>query len=256
VTKESAESKFKSTVADIEAPVQVVNPLTFKRGAPKELTVRVSLAGDDEPGTLFVKDHRQKVVKADAKAVELTLGPASPDDAKDEKVAPAAEYLESNYFIRCDDEKVVELAKKAVDDEKDVRKKVLAIRKWVAKNVQGSYETAFATADEVARNPEGDCSEMGMLCCAMCRAVGIPSRVVFGLVYDPNNPGFGGHLWSEAFIDGRWETVDPTGVVHLLNAAHIKVADYSMKGILNPDELTSVRRVFAGRMKVEIVEHK
>jgi hypothetical protein len=97
---------------------------------------------------------------------------------------------------------------------------------------------------------------MGMMCAAMCRAVGIPSRVAFGLVYDPDNPGFGGHLWAEVFLEGHWETCDPTGVVPILNAAHIKVADYSLKGVLNPDELTAVRRVFAGRMKVEIVEQK
>jgi transglutaminase-like putative cysteine protease len=257
VTRESAESKFPATVADIEAPVQVVNPLKFSGRGPKEISVRVSLAGDDEPGTLFVKDHRQKVLKADDKFVELQLGAVNPPAAgKEAEKEPAAEYLETNYFIRSDDAKVVELAKQAVGEEKDARKKALAIRRWVTKNVQGSYETAFATADEVARNPEGDCSEMGMLCCAMCRAVGIPSRVVFGLAYDPSNPGFGGHLWTEVFVDGRWETVDPTGVVHILNAAHIKVADYSMKGILNPDELTAVRRVFAGRMKVEIMEQK
>jgi Transglutaminase-like superfamily len=271
VDKEVAEKKFKPRVADIEAPVQVINPLKFKNGAPKELLVRISLEGEDEPGTLFVQDDRQKVVKADDKAVDLRLlginatesdkekkaAAAKDDKPKEEKkTAPAAEYLESNFFIRSDDPLVVKLAKEAVGDEKDPRKQAKAIRRWVGKHVKGSYEVAFATADEVARTCEGDCSEMGVLCAAMCRAVGVPSRVCFGIVYDPNNPGFGGHLWSEVYLDGHWETCDPTGVTHLLNAAHIKVADYSMAGVLNPDELVAVRRVFAGKMKVEILEHK
>jgi transglutaminase-like putative cysteine protease len=262
VNREAAEKKFKPTVTDIESPIQVINPLQFKNGAPKELLVRVSLEGEDEPGTLFVQNPRQQVLKADAKMVELRLlghsaanGKPESEEAKKPEPAPA-EYLDSNFFIRCDDPEVIKLAKEAIGEEKDPRKQVRAIRRWVSKHVKGSYEVAFATADEVARCREGDCSEMGMMLAAMCRAVGIPSRVAFGLVYDPNNPGFGGHLWSEVYLDGRWETCDPTNVIHILNAAHLKVADYSLKGVLNPDELTAVRRVFAGRMKVEILESK
>jgi transglutaminase-like putative cysteine protease len=260
VDKEVAEQKFKPRVADIEAPVQVINALKFKNGAPKELLVRVSLDGEDEPGTLFAQDDRQKVVKSDDKTVDLRLlgvNNTPPQPPEKDSLKPAApEYLESNFFIRSDDPLVIKVAKEAVGEEKDPRKQSRAIRRWVSKHVKGSYEVAFATADEVARTCEGDCSEMGVLCAAMCRAVGIPSRVCFGLVYDPNNPGFGGHLWSEVYLDGRWETCDPTSVTHILNAAHIKVADYSLAGVLNPDELTAVRRVFAGRMKVEILEHK
>jgi hypothetical protein len=259
VSQEVAGTKFKPTVTDIEAPVQVVNPLKFKSGAPKELIVRVSLEGEDEPGTLFVQNQRQTVLKADTKTAELRLRASSLKEERGADQPPpvaAPEYLESNFFIRSDDPEVMKLAKEAIGEEKDPGKQVRAIRRWVSRHVKGSYEVAFATADEVARCREGDCSEMGMMCAAMCRAVGIPSRVAFGLVYDPDNPGFGGHLWAEVFLEGHWETCDPTGVVPILNAAHIKVADYSLKGVLNPDELTAVRRVFAGRMKVEIVEQK
>jgi len=84
--------------------------------------------------------------------------------------------------------------------------------------------------------------------------VGIPSRVAFGLVYDAENKGFGGHLWTEVFLDGQWQPLDATGVLDLLNAAYIRIASYSMKDVLNPDELVEVRRAFTGEMKVEVVE--
>jgi hypothetical protein len=95
---------------------------------------------------------------------------------------------------------------------------------------------------------------MGMLAAAMVRAVGIPSRVAFGLVYDAENKGFGGHLWTEVFLDGQWQPLDATGVLDSLNAAYIRIASYSMKDVLNPDELVEVRRAFTGEMKVEVVE--
>jgi hypothetical protein len=130
------------------------------------------------------------------------------------------------------------------------------IRTLVNRNVKGHYEVPFATADEVARTREGDCTEMGCLAAALGRAVGIPTRVAFGLVYDQHEPGFGGHLWTEAYLDGRWEAWDPTGVLQGLGAAYLKVGGYSLAGVLNPDELTSVRRAFAGKMIVEIKEVK
>lgn len=130
------------------------------------------------------------------------------------------------------------------------------IASWVKKKVKGDYEVGFATADEVARTLEGDCTEMGVLCAAMGRTLGIPTRVCFGLVYDPDNPGFGGHLWTEAYVDGNWETFDATGVLNVMGAAYLRIDGYSMHGVLNPDELAGVRRGFNGRMKVFLLDTK
>ena len=66
---------------------------------------------------------------------------------------------------------------------------------------------AFASAAETVRSLEGDCSEHAVLCAAMARAAGMPSRVVSGLVYLPPGGGLGGergvfgyHLWAEALV--------------------------------------------------------
>jgi len=90
----------------------------------------------------------------------------------------------------------------------------------------------------------------------MGRTLGIPTRVCFGLVYDPDHPGFGGHLWTEAFVDGQWETFDATGVLNVMGAAYLRIDGYSMNGVLNPDELAGVRRGFSGRMKVFLLDTK
>lgn len=78
--------------------------------------------------------------------------------------------------------------------------------------------TAFATASEVARSRQGDCSEHGVLLAAMLRVAGIPSRVAVGLVYlerfGDQRDVFGYHMWTQALLetpDGpAWIDLDPT----------------------------------------------
>jgi transglutaminase-like putative cysteine protease len=250
-TKERALATFAATVKDRESPVTINRPLNFRQGKPKQLRVRIKLEGDDDPGTIFARDGRQQVLKADREAVEFLLRqkPETPDTT-----APTPEETASNFYVRCDDPEVMALAKKAIGDEKKTARQARLISRWVHNNVSGGYEVAFATADEVARTKEGDCSEMGVLAAAMARAVGIPSRLVFGLVYDPENPGFGGHLWTEMYYDGQWNVVDPTGVVPTVGAAYLKINHFTFAGVLNPDELTPLRRAFSGTMSVTVID--
>lgn len=260
VTQSQALAEFTPEVKDVESPILINKPIKpFRRGGPKELIIKVSHDTDDDIATLFVPDGRQEVIKAMGKTVELRLrtkpqvnkDEPTPDDPK-----PPQEFLASNFYIRSDAAEVIALAKKAVGDETDPRIRMRLIRNWVRRNVKGGYEVPFATADEVARTLEGDCTEMGVLSAAMGRALGIPTRICFGLVYDNDNPGFGGHLWTEAYVKGHWEVFDATGVVHMLGAAYLKVGHYSLHGVINPDELTPVRRAFAGKMHVELVENR
>lgn len=254
-SRDDATAPFKAKVTDKDAPVLADKPIVLRRNRPNELLLRISMEGEDEPGTLFPQDGRQQVVKADKEAVELRLLSKTP--AVEGPPAQAdAEYLESNFFIRSDDPLVRKLTLDAVGSEKNTRAKLARIKRWMGKSVHGCYEVAFATADEVARTLEGDCSEMGVLAAAMCRVIGVPSRVAFGLVYDPEHQGFGGHLWCEVYLDGHWETFDTTDVVDRLHAAYLRVGSYSMKNVLNPDEMNEVRRAFAGQMRVEVLEQK
>jgi transglutaminase-like putative cysteine protease len=253
-TEAVAAARFRPRASDAESPFTVDRPIRFRHGMPKELRVRVSVAGDERPATLFAEDGRQTIVRADRFGVELRLLAAAEDHPQPGPVSP--EYLASNFFIRSDDPLVRKLAREAVGGETDPRKQLPLIRQFLKKRFTVAYNVSFATADEVARHPEGDCSELGVLAAAMCRSLGIPARVVFGLVYDPTRECFGGHLWTEVYLGGRWEPFDPTGVLDPLNAAYLKIAAYSLAGVLNPDELPEIRRAYSGRMYIRILESK
>lgn len=121
------------------------------------------------------------------------------------------------------------------------------------------FSTALATASEVARSLEGDCTEHAVLLAALLRARGIPSRVAIGLVYAPRHSGFAGHMWTEAFLDGRWVPLDATLGRGGIAATHIKMSDSSLAG----DSAVPVGAFFSvtmllGRMQIDIesVEHQ
>jgi hypothetical protein len=81
----------------------------------------------------------------------------------------------------------------------------------------------YASALEVARKPEGDCTEHALLLAALGRSLGIATRVVDGLAYAPGFAGndhiFVPHAWMQAWIDGRWQSFD--AALNGFDAGHI-----------------------------------
>jgi transglutaminase-like putative cysteine protease len=71
-----------------------------------------------------------------------------------------------------------------------------------------NYTVGFASAQEVARTPRGDCTEHGVLAVALLRRLGVPARGVTGWVAFGESLGL--HFWVEARIGGRWIPLDPT----------------------------------------------
>lgn len=76
------------------------------------------------------------------------------------------------------------------------------------------------TASRVIQCGFGYCNTKATLLVALCRAVGIPARVHFGLISAeimrgifpsfvfPFLPESGAHSWTEIEIDGKWEPID------------------------------------------------
>jgi hypothetical protein len=84
----------------------------------------------------------------------------------------------------------------------------------------------YASALEVAKNPQGDCTEHAVLLAALGRANGIPTRVVDGLVYVDRYAGaehvFVPHAWAQAYVDGGWRSFD--AALHGFDAGHIALS--------------------------------
>jgi len=124
-----------------------------------------------------------------------------------------AEYLEANLMINIDDPELEKIARKAAGGAKDPYTIADNLRQFVTDYVTTkSLNVGFATASEVCRTREGDCSEHGVLLAALGRLNGLPSRVVAGLAYVPlfgdRDDIFGYHMWTQFWIDGKWVDYD------------------------------------------------
>lgn len=77
------------------------------------------------------------------------------------------------------------------------------------------------TALEVLQEKKGDCTEHSVLLAALAQAVGLPARIVVGLVYSQR--AFHYHAWNEIYV-GEWIEMDATWGQELVDAGHIQTA--------------------------------
>ena len=148
------------------------------------------------------------------------------------------EYLAATPLLDAGDELIQRLARRATGGAgNSPEARAEAMRRFVHQHVKAKgLDVGFASASEVARAREGDCTEHATLLAALLRADDIPSRVVSGLIYADRFAGqeriFGYHMWTQALleIDGqqRWVDLDPTLDSRAFDAAHIAVATSSL----------------------------
>ena len=124
-----------------------------------------------------------------------------------------------------------------------------------------SLDVGFASASEVCRTREGDCSEHAILVAALLRANKIPSRVVSGIVYVPEFLGkesvFGYHMWTQGLIENQhgvneWIDLD---AAYPMNALHIALETSSLSDDDSINSMVAVARVLGNlSIHVESVE--
>ena len=230
--------------------------VVYKFAVPKE----------DDPATIIPSESRQELKNLDAKAKTFELHvSASHGPAKDAKPlpAPGKEFLDGNYFIASDDAAVKGHAAKAVAGlpaGATAWEKGMAVERWVNQNMRAiEFSQAMATADNVARTLSGDCTEYAMLAAAMCRARGVPSRTVLGLVYAGGRDGkpfLAYHMWFEVFAEGQWLPLDATLAHGGVGPGHIKITDHSWHDEKSFVPLLPVLRGLVAKPAVEVLGAK
>jgi hypothetical protein len=189
-------------------------PLT-NLASVKSITYYLSPIKEDANFTIPSNDN-QKAQRLDNGRVTLKVEPvAAPAGVRFPYKGQDAAILEAmkpTRFLQSDDEQVIELARRAIGGTKDAAEAARKIEAFVANYIENrNLSVGYASAAEVAKSRQGDCSEFAVLTAAMCRAVGIPAQVVAGVAYVDDfmgNQGFGGHAWAQAYIDGKWIGLD------------------------------------------------
>lgn len=256
-TKEEALSRLEGGQFDLL--VASIVPLKG-RLSNAQLTKRVVYKAHVTTGKIegaFANSLSQRVKPIDDQTAAVTIlavRPNQPETLDIEPTPPTKDDLAANNLIQSDDAQVIELAAQVALEEQDHWKLACALEKHVDQIIrEKNFTQAFATAAEVARSLEGDCTEHAVLLAALCRARQIPARVAFGLVYYLPEKGFAYHMWNEVWIADRWVPLDATLGLSGIGGDHIKVADSNLAGASAYSAMLPVIQVF-GRLELEVVE--
>lgn len=199
---------------------RALSPVERRRG----LRLRLSPADGGEP-LKFAQTDEQRVA-ADGASVEVSIAPVGASTAAAESKPDAADFR-SNDWLQSDAPEIRALAKKGVGEGVLPGEQMQRLEDFVRGYIRNKdLSVGYASALEVARKPEGDCTEHAVLLAALGRARGIATRVVDGVVYVDSYAGsahvFVPHAWTQAFVDGRWRSYD--AALHGFDAGHLALS--------------------------------
>jgi hypothetical protein len=165
------------------------------------------------------------------------------------EAAPDADDLLPNAWVQSDSPSIRELAATAVGHASGDLQKMRRLRSFVSDYItQHGLDVGYASALEVVRTREGDCTEYAVLLAALARAERIPTRVVTGIVYADRYAGgsrvFVPHAWVQSWINGRWQSFD--AALRQFDSTHIALD----MGDGDPWHFFNVTNLF-GQMHIE-----
>lgn len=176
--------------------------------------IKITLQATDnsEPLTITQTDE-QRVMDASSGRATLNIMPlldGMPGSGEDK---PIAADFQPTDWLQSTAPEIVKLAKQGIGDATAPADRMHNLQEFVRHFIRNKdLSVGYASALEVAKNPEGDCTEHAVLLAALGRASGIATRVVDGMAYTDHYAGkdnvFVPHAWAQAWIDGRWQSFD------------------------------------------------
>lgn len=167
-------------------------------------------------------------------------------------------FLKSSAFCQAEDPEIQKVAKEIVGQERNSWSASKKIAEWVEKEMTANYDVGFATAKEIIKNLEGDCSEHTVLTVALCRAVGIPARAAVGIMYGRGI--FAYHMWPEVYVgrwislDSKWLAVDKKSGEYYTDATHIKLGRSLLDENIFKEMAQAISEII-GKLKLEIIDY-
>lgn len=199
-----------------------------------DLTVRLSLlAGLELPGD----DNRQTCRRlgssqeADCHVVARRSDPQRSIPLTDARRSGVG-YLTPSPGIEANAKEISDMAGSIAGDETNAYLAAQKLQAWVHGTIRFDYQTeTHMSALAALQSRSGVCRHAAVLYTALARSVGIPTRLLSGLVY--HGDGFSHHVWAESYV-GEWVQVDPTWGNEFVDATHVKLASGEIRDIEKP----------------------
>ncbi|MGE5544379.1 MAG: transglutaminase domain-containing protein [Bacillota bacterium] len=119
-----------------------------------------------------------------------------------------------SYYVDSSHPVVVKLAESLAPPGISDMDKLCNIHNWVVTNMsydcdyQASGRSNMEQASRILEKRDGVCSHYAILTAALCRAVGLPARIVNGPARPSLDTPYRTHAWNEVLINGQWVSVD------------------------------------------------
>lgn len=209
---------------------------------PRQITaMRIALSGGGIPPS---DSMQQCILEGGGAMCEVrSAGRAG----RAEPPADNPRYLASTFAVPASDSAIQIKAREIAGDAKAPREQIKRIVEWIGANVRTSAMDVW-TALDVLQKREAECQGHTWLYAALARSLGIPTRVVNGIVYSEAHGGFLYHTWAESVIDGQWLSVDPTFGAVPADATHVTLAEGETVADLTP------LADWIGRLKVKVMQ--
>ncbi|MDH7600767.1 MAG: transglutaminase-like domain-containing protein [Armatimonadota bacterium] len=197
--------------------------------APRECKALDVLLYGLSDSSMVISDSRQKVdVVDEKKGVYRYRIRAELFDVRKSVMLPVRKLGFDNYlvptpYVDCDAPSIKTHAESIVGTTKKAYTACSKIRQWIYSKLKVKADVGITrSASDVLESKSGVCRDYAVLFAALARAVGVPTKVVSGLVY--LNDGFYYHAWVECWV-GQWVPFDATMPTDFVDATHIKLAE-------------------------------
>lgn len=190
--------------------------------------------------------HRQKVEQKDDGALRVTLDAKQHAPFQGEPTG----FLGSDLFINPEHRRVKAAAESVVESAGDDAERAALLTHAIYRKVQYENRPGLPVASDALKYSAGDCTEHSTIYAAMARAVGLPCRIVAGLIYRDGQ--FRYHAWNEVVVEAKpgekvWLPQDPSLGLSEVDATHFKLVEGNVDKQLKLDPLL-------GDLKIEVLE--
>ena len=228
VRPETEETARRFDRVDLFALARLPLPRALPRDVPKTIVFKLS----GLPRTFLKSDARQRFQAGPDGTTLLSVSarrPTAADPGKDTPLARArhgadAEDLAATAEVNWDAPGFADVARQAAGNAKGTYEAARRLSDWVYQRLDKAYGASHDRASDVLAAGKGDCTEHTVLLVALARAIGIPARPVYGLVfaqYGDGQPALYWHAWPEIRSAGEWIPIDPTFGEPVADATHV-----------------------------------
>ena len=225
-------------------------------------TFRITNSNND-PFKLFSDRTNQRKKSQNARTVDITvfrvgLNPNEMGGVELKKDNDDSSQVDTD-FIPSKSPIIQEFARALVAsqsklDEGNVSlfEKVKICREELVKRIElKEFDNQIGSVQETTKSKQADCVEHALLFASVCRAMGIPTRIALGMIFNRNKeePEMKFHAWIE-FHDGeRWVPSDSSDQQFPISIDRIKVLE---SNFTDPNPYLDILKVYQSMTELEI----